>query len=89
MSVALVSLGASRGGKEIEREIEGGERRSEARAGIKVRVKAVGPRRTGETKGRGLHLKSTIEIQDPYAKSLARTGGAGESRRTVRWGGGE
>lgn len=37
--------------------------------------------RTGETKGRGLHLKSTIEIQDPYAESLARTGVRRRSRR--------
>lgn len=70
VSVARRTAGLN--GKEAERARRGV-------AGIKVRVKAVRPRRTGETKGRGgregvAHLKSTIEIQDPYAKSLARTG---------------
>lgn len=49
--------------------------------GIKARVKVAVGTDGGNKRERGLHLKSTIEIQDPYAKRLARSAATRRGRR--------
>ncbi|KZC08636.1 hypothetical protein WN55_11220 [Dufourea novaeangliae] len=76
LSVARASL--SRGGMEIEREKSSGDGEQWNKGegeGSSTETDE------GNKRERELHLKSTIEIQDPYAKSLARTPARDGKRR--------